>query len=765
MLPAAHDDPFAQFKVTFFEECSELLADMEQHLADLESGSYENETLHAIFRAVHSIKAGAGAFSFSRLVTFSHKFEYLLDELRTGKLTADDGLVETLFRSFDILSDLVGFAQNGEAPDEDYGQGALDQISGYLNGETVTAAAASADEPEANIPEASIPVESAEAASEAAGQSPDADKNGLKHFRIEFTPREAMYRHANEPLLIIRELKDLGKTETTIDTSRLPALHIMEPEDAYFSWVFDLWTEYGRDEVDEVFEFVIDDCDLTIVTLDDNNNVVEVDVSPGLDSGEDSGFGFFVSDDKLSAGEVSDAPPAEAVAEKTASGLVVEPDVKKASVSATPEGAVQKPAAPAAAGPGAAPKASSIRVDVDRVDRLVNMVGELVITQSMLAQEVENSTIPPTDRVFTGMDELSTHIRDLQEDVMSIRMQPVKSVFSRMPRIVRDVSKKLGKKVKLITEGESTEVDKTVIEELADPLTHMIRNSLDHGLETPAERLEAGKTEEGSIRLSAEHRGGRIVIEIADDGRGINREKVLHLAREKGVVSEDATLSNNEIDNLIFAPGFSTADEVTDLSGRGVGMDVVRRNIQTLGGRVSVHSQPGAGTRFQLTLPLTLAVLDGMIVSVAGEKFVVPISSILETVRPPEDDVERMVDGSCVVRIRGEYIPVVPTARVFNFAGGEQDPSKGLVILAETEGGRVVGLLVDELSGQQQVVIKSLETNYKAVQGIASATILGNGSVCLILDVDALAKMPALIPAGTMNSNIHKNMAAQVAAE
>jgi len=735
MLPAAHDDPFAQFKVTFFEECTELLADMEQHLGDLESGSYEGETLHAIFRAVHSIKAGAGAFSFTRLVEFSHKFEFLLDELREGKLEVADDLVETLFRSFDVLSDLVGFAQNAEEPEGNYGQDALDQIEAYLGG--------SDGDGTDTKPGADTAVEEgAEAAGDASGgEDKPAVKDDTKHFRIEFTPREAMYRHANEPLLIIRELKDLGRTETTIDTSRLPALQAMEPEDAYFSWVFDLWTTHDRDDIDEVFEFVIDDCDLTIVTLDDSNTVVSVDVSPGrTDVGDEDDFGFFVPVAPIVGGVVSAVDPTPEKEEQVPEKKEEAPALAAAKPAAK-KPAPTKPGA-AAAGPAVSSvKAASIRVDVDRVDRLVNMVGELVITQAMLAQEVELGKEMSTDRVGSGMDELSTHIRELQENVMSIRMQPVKSVFSRMPRIVRDVSKKLDKKVRLVTVGEDTEVDKTVIEELADPLTHMIRNSLDHGLETPAERKEAGKAEEGTIRLSAEHRGGRIIIEIVDDGRGINREKVLELAIEKGVVSEDAQLTDNEIDNLIFAPGFSTAEEVTDLSGRGVGMDVVRRNIQSLGGRVSVQSFPEKGTRFTLTLPLTLAVLDGMIVSVADQKYVVPINSIIETVRPPKKDVEMLVGGGSVIRIRGDYIKVLPISLVFGLKGGEQDPSKGLVVLAETEGGRTVGLLVDALAGQQQVVIKSLETNFKAVEGIASATILGDGSVCFILDIDGLSKM------------------------
>ncbi len=724
MLPAMTDDPFAQFKLTFFEECAELLADMEQNLSLVESGSFDNETLHAIFRAVHSMKAGADAFSFKRMVAFTHRFEFLLDLLREEKLVVDEPLVETLFRSFDILQDLVTYAQNGEEPEADYGQEALAAIEGYLSGDAGTA----------NEPETAVKVEVSQKESEVSTEENEVSvDNDINHFNIEFTPKEAMYRHANEPLLIIRELGELGDIETKIDMERLPDLAHLEPEDAYFSWVFDLKTKYSREDIDEVFEFVIDDCDLTIVTLD-NNKVVSVDVSPGHESDKEDDFGFFVDEEALKAGKVdANIENTQETTDKT----TAEADSKTAPTAPV---AAPKPQNTAPV-KKAAPKSSSIRVDVDRVDRLVNMVGELVITQSMLAQEVENSAIEQTSNVSNGMEELSMHIRELQENVMSIRMQPVKSVFSRMPRIVRDVSKKVGKKVKLITVGETTEVDKTVIEELADPLTHMIRNSLDHGLETPEERLAAGKGEEGTIRLSAEHRGGRIVIEIVDDGRGINREKVLELAIEKGVVSEDASLSDEEIDNLIFAPGFSTADEVTDLSGRGVGMDVVRRNIQALGGRVSVYSQPGIGARFQLTLPLTLAVLDGMTVGTKHEKYVIPINNIIETVRPAPEDVETLIDGNKVIRIRGEYIRVISIARLFGEDHAATDPSKGLVVLVEAEGGKVIGVHVDLLLGQQQVVIKSLETNFRAVEGIASATILGDGSVCLILDIDALARM------------------------
>ncbi len=384
-------------------------------------------------------------------------------------------------------------------------------------------------------------------------------------------------------------------------------------------------------------------------------------------------------------------------------------------------------------------KATSIRVDLDRVDKLVNMVGELVITQSMLAQHMTSIDLAKNQQIMNGFEELSMHTRELQENVMAIRMQPVSSVFARMRRLVRDLAPKLEKKVKLITRGEETEVDKTVIEELVDPLTHMIRNSMDHGLETPAEREANGKPAEGTVKLSAEHRGGRIIIEIADDGRGINRPKVLQKAKEKGIIDANANLTDEEIDQLIFAPGFSTADQVSDVSGRGVGMDVVRQNITSLGGRITVTSVPGKGTTTSLLLPLTLAVLDGMIVEVGSENYVVPINNILETVRPQPKDVHKLMSGARVMKVRGQYIRLVSLAKIFKVNDAVSDPCKGLVVLAETDTGQPVGLIVDKLIGQRQVVMKSLESNYSSIDGISAATILGNGKVCLIIDVEGIS--------------------------
>ncbi|NVJ97627.1 MAG: chemotaxis protein CheA [Alphaproteobacteria bacterium] len=705
-------EAYAQFKATFFQECRELFADLEHQLSLLEAGDQDPEILHAIFRAIHSIKAGAATFGFADLVRVSHNFEALLDRLRNGHMSVSDDLVGTLFRGADLVQDLVECAEEGREASPDATTSVEKEIESWMG---------------------SASVQATEKAASAVGSVGATGRN--VRYRIEFEPKASMFRNANEPLLLFRELGELGRLEVLGDVSRLPRFDDLEPESAYLSWVLYLETIEAPDRIEEVFEFVEDECKLAISVTDVAREQDQDFDGFGLFGDDDDGFGLFGDDDGIST---NPQPSGDTETAVNAPEPVAAPTSTQVA-SASPTKAPDEQTAPAAAPTSS--KGGSIRVELDRIDKLVDMVGEIVITQSMLSQEMQANEALRNSRIGTGMTELSNHIRELQDNVMAVRMQPVKSVFARMPRIVRDVAGKLGKKVKLVTQGEGTEVDKTVIEELADPLTHMIRNSLDHGLETPEERTEAGKPEEGTITLSAEHRGGRIVIQIIDDGRGINRPKVLSLAKEKGVVSEDATLSDEEIDNLIFAPGFSTADEVTDLSGRGVGMDVVRRNIQSLGGRVSVSSEPGVGTRFLLTLPLTLAVLDGMVVGVGNQRYVVPIGSIIETVRPQPKDVNEMVGGGHVVNIRGNYVRLIPLARIFGIEGAETDPSKGLVVLVEADGGRVIGLVLDMLAGQQQVVIKSLESNFCAVEGVASATILGDGSVCLILDIDALADM------------------------
>ncbi|MDB5406212.1 MAG: chemotaxis protein CheA, partial [Rhodospirillales bacterium] len=571
-------DPLEQFKTTFFEECGELLAAAEMHLATLEAGEADGETLHAIFRAIHSIKGGAGVFGFQRLVGFAHVFETALDVLRAGRISATSENVAIFIRANDALGDFVRAAQQNEALPEDFGAAlvhALEQVSGAASAEPTIAVTA---------------------VTEAVTHS------GRRRFRIEFAPASDMLRKANEPMLLLRELRRLGEVSVKAALDRLPPLSEMAAEDAYLAWTIELVGDVARDRILEVFEFVEDDCRLAVEELAPDEAAPTHQPVATI------------------------APPAPA-----------------------PSGEPSKPASNG----GHASVATSIRVDLDRVDRLVNLVGELVTTQAMLAQQAREFPAEQYPAFVQGLEAISQHTRELQESVMAIRAQPVKSVFARLPKMVRELAAALSKDVRLVTTGESTEIDKTVIEQLGDPLTHMIRNAIDHGIETPEQRIAAGKPRQGTIHLSAEHRSGRIIIEISDDGRGIDRRRVLDKAKERGLVASGAVLSDEEIDNLIFLPGFSTAAVISDVSGRGVGMDVVKRNIQALGGRIVITSTPGHGSRFTLSLPLTLAVLDGMIVAVGGESYIVPITSIVESFRPAASAVRSIVNAGEVVAMRG----------------------------------------------------------------------------------------------------------------
>lgn len=704
-------DELEQFKQTYFQECEELLADMENHLLTLEEDGSNMEALHAVFRAIHSIKGGGGAFGFERLVAFAHKFETVLDQMREGALETSPENLELAVRAADVVADLVRAAQGGAEVEP----GHEDEIAAILNGLCGSSFAggesAGGEGPDDDdmdfVP---IPVDAAPAAGPSAGDEAKAD---VTTYHITLVPHSGMLQRANEPLLLIRELKQLGTVKATADLSRLPPLDDMDPEAAYLGWKIELITASPRDAVDEVFEFVVDDCDLQISTGDAD---IETTTAPPRPASE-------------SRAPSPPPPPA--------------PPPAPAPTAREPAPAVvaTKPAAAAAA--GRQPAVNSVRVDLEKMDRMVNMVGELVITQAMLAQQINQ--LPPDEfpELLQGLEELSQHTRELQDGVMAMRAQPVKSVFQRIPRLVRELSAQTGKKIRLIMIGENTEIDKTVIEQIGDPLTHMIRNAVDHGVETPEDRERAGKSSEGTILLSSEHRGGRIVIEIQDDGRGINRDRVMRKAIEKGLVSPNSVLSDEEIDGLIFHPGFSTAETVSSISGRGVGMDVVLRNIQNLGGRVMVRSTPGHGSIFSLSLPLTLAVLDGMVVRSGGQTYVIPLANIVESLRPAAGDIHCMAGNArnVVMSLRGEYIQLIFLHRVLNIEGALDDPSNALVVVAETEGGSRVGVVVDEILGQQQVVIKTLEENYDPIAGIAGATILGSGKVALILDISGLKNL------------------------
>ncbi|KKJ75302.1 chemotaxis protein CheA [Kiloniella litopenaei] len=695
---STNDFDLDQFKATYFEECAELLIDAETRLADLQHNpeSVDAEDLNAIFRVVHSVKGGAGAFSFDQLVGFAHIYEALLDRMRQGEIQITEDIVTLLLSANDILTNLIQAAQNGTTlPEEDF-----IEVKNKLN-------LLAFDQP-ANT--SSEPSES---------ETVTSGEKRVQKYIISFIPKPELLQHANEPLLLVREMKELGQLTTTVNTDRLPSIQKIISDEAYFSWVFELVSDCSLSDVEEVFEFVTEDCDLEIKIHNETEAKTEKQeqASPELvsESPSDSGTKKSLEATKQQAVEAMQAPT-----------IPTPPSGKP-----TPTGNNQAPQ-----------RVSSIRVELDRVDRLVNMVGELVITQAMLRQQVDNLPSELAAFMAKGFEDLGMHTREIQESVMAVRMQPVKSVFARIPRLVRELATKLGKKVELETSGEHTEVDKTVIEQLSDPLTHMIRNSLDHGIEeTPADRVKAGKPELATVTLSAEHRSGRIHIIVTDDGRGINRERVKAKAIEKGIISPDENLSDEAIDDLIFSPGFSTAEEVTDVSGRGVGMDVVRRNISNLGGRISVQSTPGKGTKFIMSLPLTLAVLDGMVVAVGKEKFIISLTAIIESLRPTKTELHKLSNGAEVVALRGEYIRLVKLHRLFNIPDAQRDPSQALVVVVEIEGGKQVGILVDELLGQQQVVIKSLEENYDPVAGISAATILGNGMVALILDVDGLDAM------------------------
>ncbi|WP_315721470.1 MULTISPECIES: chemotaxis protein CheA [unclassified Bradyrhizobium] len=656
--------PVAQFRKTYFEECAELLDALQSNLELLSSGQEDDETLHAIFRSVHSIKGGAGAFGCTDLVAFSHTFESLLDALRDHKIAASQEIKQLLLRASDALADIVNAARLEQQLPPNFAADTSAAMLDALQG------AGQAFE----VPAGSAAVET--------------KSLGEQRYRIRFRPHTEMLKKANEPLLLIRQLRKLGVLSTEVDSSSLPALAALDPEAAYLNWTFTLDTAVPRGAVQDVFEFVEDDCDLDI-------ELVEVAAGPVEAAPSDAG------------GAVATAVAAVSVAQ-------------------------------------------SIRVDVDKVDRLVNLVGELVISQAMLTEQGLSLPADKYPQLIQGIEALAQSARELQESVMAIRAQPVKSVFARMPRIVRELAATLGKEVRIVTSGEMTEIDKTVIEQLNDPLTHMIRNALDHGIEPPAERAAAGKPRQGTIHLSAAQRSGRIVIEVSDDGRGINREKILAKARARGLVPAGANLSDDEVDDLIFLPAFSTADVISNISGRGVGMDVVKRNVQALGGRISVRSRFGQGSSFSLSLPLTLAVVDGMVVSVGGETFIIPLVAIVENLRPQVSEIHPVVGRGHVLALRGEYLPLVYLHRVFSISDAIGDPCRGIVIIVQSENAGRVGIVVDELLGQQQVVVKSLEANYEPVDGISGATILGNGRVALILDVARLHEIDIRGTAGRL---------------
>jgi two-component system chemotaxis sensor kinase CheA len=705
-------DPMAAIRETFFQECEDLLAELETGLSGIGDGTADAGTVNAVFRAVHSIKGSAGIFALDALVGFAHRFETVLDALRGGGLAPRPEVMKTLLQAADALADLIRAARSGESADEVKTRTVEAALTALLAG-----AAPPMAEPQTAPPETKPP--------------PDRPK---KAWRVRLRPSAALYLKGNETSRLLRELGRLSEAyRVTLDASRLPDLTELDPEGAYLEWTVWLEGDLYEYAIREVFEFVEDDCELEIVRVDAAAIEADQAAFPSAvhAAAEEAApaFGLFPPLDEPPAFEIYDipAPPQDDVA--------AAPAPKPAAAAGHP---APGPLEAGVAKTELAPVSATIRVELDRVDRLIDLVGELVINEAMLSQRVFEAGLVRASGVGVALEELEQLTREIQDSVMAIRAQPVRAVFQRMKRLVREVAAQTGKQVRLVTEGEGTEVDKTVIERIADPLTHMIRNAIDHGLEAPAARRAAGKPEEGLVRLTALHRSGRIVLEVSDDGGGINRPFVRAKAVQNNLIAADAVLTDDEIDNLIFLPGFSTASAVSSISGRGVGMDVVRQSVQALGGHVSIASRPGAGATFTLSLPLTLAVLDGMVVRAAGQTLIIPLGAIIETLQPRPENVHRLDADLQVIALRGGFIPLIDVATSLGYRAHPVEPERAVALLVEGEHGARAVLLVDEIDAQRQVVIKSLETNYRAVPKIAAATVMGDGKVALILDIDQI---------------------------
>ncbi len=680
---------------TFFEECEELLEALVEGLSQMEEAPEDMEVINAVFRSVHSIKGGAGAFGLDRLVGFAHSFETVMDKVRDLDLPVDEKLMNLFHRAGYQLSDLVASARDDTPLDDEVETGLLTELESYLGDETA-AEEFSFDAVTLDFdgPAVEIPIE---------------EPATLRQFQILFKPTRALYENGHEPLLIFDALAELGTLSVEADLSALPEFDAFDPADAVLSWSLTLSTSEPETTLHEVFEFIEGLVTLEI-SVDEAGPPAQPTMDDPIDDPED------VEDAVIPDAAPTEQPP-QGVSPQQAS---------KPVAASNKETRGPKP---------------TLRVDLDRVDRLINTVGELIINQAMISQRIEELDLPTVAHLTNELEAYKLLARDIQEGVMAIRAQPVKPLFQRMSRIVRESSDATGKKAKLVTVGDSTEVDKTVIERLADPLTHMVRNAVDHGLEKPDAREEAGKDVTGTIRLSASHRSGSVFIEISDDGAGLNRERILAKAIEKNLVPPDVELSDLEIDNLLFLPGFSTAGQVSALSGRGVGMDVVKNAVHALGGRVSITSTPGKGTTFAIVLPLTLAVMDGFVISVADQTMVIPISSILETIRPNKRDIHVVGTDSEVVSVRGSYVPIVDVAESLSLGGPGDHRGNGILLLVSTEMQGLTALRVTAIHDQRQVVIKSLESNYAAIPGVSAATILGDGKIALILDPEELIKL------------------------
>jgi len=728
----------SQFHAVFFEESFEGLELMEAALLDLDVDNPDSEQINAIFRAAHSIKGGSGTFGFVQVSEFTHILETLLDKVRDGGHAIDADGIELFLQSVDCLRGLLEALQAEQEPDLQRANQLTAVFQAVLDGATYadSSSQVNTNPPQDNgineVLEPELPV------------IPEAENLGAVRqqigFKIDFKPDTDMLKGGNDPVRMLRELATLGEIKTTLDASELPPLESLVADNCYVSWHIELMTSCKIDDVEEVFEWVEDECELSITPImadapnTSNSQSEDAQSNSNVQATDTKGERLVMPSGPLPSLDNLQLPS---------------PTVPKSSEAVHPiESSVQEAiktpveAKPAKAKPVKV-ESSSIRVGIDKVDSLINLVGELVITQSMLGQMGSASDSINEENIShlrEGLVQLEQNTRELQDSVMRIRMLPISFTFNRLPRMVRDISLQLGKQVQLELSGENTELDKTVMEKISDPMVHLIRNALDHGIEMPEVRKAAGKPELGTIALNAFHQGGSIVIEMRDDGGGIDTERLLAKARGNGLVGESELLTQDQKLELLFAPGLSTSEQVSDLSGRGVGMDVVRRNIQELNGSVEVSTEIGKGSKFRIRLPLTLAILDGQLVTVADQTYIFPLVSISESLQIDGARVNNLAGGSDVYSLREEYIPILRLDRLFGLRQGDAVLDGSLLVVIESEGQKI-GVVVDELLAQQQVVIKSLEDNYIRVLGVSGATILGDGNVAMILDAVGLSSL------------------------
>ncbi|KQV59965.1 chemotaxis protein [Pelomonas sp. Root1217] len=686
----------SQFYQVFFEEAGENLDNMERLLLNVNVEAADDEELNAIFRCAHSIKGGAATFGFSDVAELTHQMETLLDKLRRHELQPNAAMVDVLLQSGDALRTQLARHQ-GSGGDVFDTTDLLVSIKSFVEGGGAPAPAAAAPAPKA-----------APAPAAAAPAVPL--KSGARLLELQVGPLTDLSL-ADNLVELFKEITDLGNIEP---------LDAGQSSDGMRR--FKVLTSSTDNDLLDLFTFHVAREQVKLIPLGPGFGFY--DGAPGAPPAEapsaDPGYGFF--DDAPGVPESAAAPAPAAESAPTAAIVPSRPATAVAKAEAKP----------------AAMDQTTLRVSIEKVDQLINLVGELVITQAMLAQNSRELDPAMYQQLTSGLADLERNTRDLQESVMSIRMIPMSTVFNRFPRMLRDLAAKLGKKVELVTQGEATELDKSLVEKITDPLTHLVRNSCDHGIEMPEDRTARGKPEQGTITLVASHQGGSIVIEVRDDGRGLNRDKLIKKAREKGIDAPD-TMTDAECWSLIFAPGFSTADVVTDVSGRGVGMDVVKKNITSLGGTVEIDSAEGYGMKVSVRLPLTLAIMDGMSVGVGDECYILPLSSVVESFQVQSDTIKTVAGSGRVVEVRDEYMPVIELEKVFDVPRFDFEHVSSIMVVVEAEGGRVA-LLVDELLGQQQVVVKNLEANYRKVNDVSGATIMGDGRVALILDVGSLVR-------------------------